>query len=771
MLTDPNQPEKSGVAGVVIVTLVLAALAWLSLQPNRLPAPLSSDAPGGLFSAGRALPDFMFLAQAPRPIASEANARARRYIVERLRAVQYAPEVQTASAQKTAFTSLGFNHKYHVTLGVANNVLVRIKGTARDRESRPALLVASHYDSAPDQLGAADASSSVAAMIETLRALRSGAPPQNDVIFLFADGEKAGSLGVRAFAEQHPWARKVGLVLQFDAAGNSGPLLLTGTRGGDGNAVAAWANAAPLAQGNSTLPVLARLTGGLQEAGPIDHIGAAQLRFANIEGSTGYSGGLDLPGRLAHGTLQHAGDTMLALVRHFGAVPLADVASADRVHFDLPVVGQVHYSTAHVWAITRLASFIFVVVCCAAVKQSGMELRMLGAGSLVFLVIAGGMATAAVTLWQNIPGLREAYNPMAGGAGARDVWYLLAYLSLGIALFIEAQRRLHKAIGLPATVLGALFLLLLLLATASYFLPGATYLLAWPLMGALLAYGALFVPSVAALPRAARLAILAAGMAPAVILFAPLIRQMVTLFTPQRSALLMLTLAAMLGLGGALLAAVRRRFIAPILLAVCAGALHTASNTVQYDAPTARANRMTYLKDTYSWKAWWLMPAEPLDDWSRPFFADTSGPREVREVFGMGQEEIWVAPAPRSKVEFPEVVALKDEEVDGRRKIAFSMRSKNNAPTVTVRVEDAYTLEARLDGKVLTDKRAKQWSMTLHGMGGREHLVELDLSRGSIARVYINERIPGLPAEAGAPRPGHTPLTGMTIASDMLVFR
>jgi hypothetical protein len=142
----------------------------------------------------------------------------------------------------------------------------------------------------------------------------------------------------------------------------------------------------------------------------------------------------------------------------------------------------------------------------------------------------------------------------------------------------------------------------------------------------------------------------------------------------------------------------------------------------------------------------------------------------LREVFGMGWDDMWIEPAPKNHIVFPEVFALKDDEHNGRRTIAFTVRSKNKAPTISVRVEDAVTLQARLNGKLLTDKRSKFWSMKLHGMGDRENLFELDLEPGSIARVYIQERIPGLPDEAKNPRPGHTPLTGTTIASDMLVF-
>lgn len=146
-------------------------------------------------------------------------------------------------------------------------------------------------------------------------------------------------------------------------------------------------------------------------------------------------------------------------------------------------------------------------------------------------------------------------------------------------------------------------------------------------------------------------------------------------------------------------------------------------------------------------------------------------PRSLREVFGISEEDLWVAPAPRNHIAFPDVMTLKDVERDGRRTVAFSVRSRNNAPTIVVGVADASTLAARLDGKPLSSTLSKMWSLTLHGRGGRENVIELDLEPDSMARVYIEERIPGLPGEAGKPRPGYTHGTGMTVASDMLVLR
>ena len=767
----PFQPllEKSSAAVAAAAMLILALLAWLALRPVVPPLPLGSDTPAAAFAASRATPAFRFLAQAPRPIASDSNARARQYIVERLRSLELDPQVHSASAQKT---SVGFVGDYHVSVGVAHNILVRKDGSAPDHARRPALLVASYYDSAPDKIGAAGASSLVAAMLETLRALQHGAPLANDVIFLFADGEKSGALGARAFASGHPWARNIGLVLQFDAAGNSGPLLLTGARGGNGQLVAGWIEAAPLAVGTSALSLLAREAPALLQGGPLDRVGPAGMRFANIEGSPGYTGAFDAPGNVAPATLQHAGDTMLALTRYFGDRPLAAIASADEVHFELPFAGQVHYSVEHVWALTRLVCFLFFLACCMAVKHLDMELRMLLAGAMAFMMLAFALAVTAISLWKGFPSLHAGYNPIANGAGARDRWYFLAYVTLGAALFIELQRILHKTIGTPATTLGALLVLVLALVAGSWAMPGATYLLAWPMISTLLVYGLLQIPAVAALPHALRIAILLAGMAPAVLLFAPLLQQVSTLFTSERSALLMLALSAMLGLGTMLFAAMRRRFVAPLLLMVCFGAVMTAERTRQYEAALAAPNRMTYLNDAYSWKAWWVMPAEPLDAWSRPFFAEAkNGPRELREVYGMTRVEQWVARAPGHKVAYPDIVVLKDDDDGNRRRIVFTLRSKNKAPTMELRVDGADTLASRLDGKTLTDQRARSWSMSLHGTGEREHRFELDLSSDSIARIYIQERIPGLPDNAGGARPAHTPLTEMTVSSDMLVFR
>ena len=62
------------------------------------------------------------------------------------------------------------------------------------------MLVVAHYNSQPHAPGAGDDGAGVAAMLETLRALRVGPPLLHDVIWLFSDGEEAGMLGAQAYA-------------------------------------------------------------------------------------------------------------------------------------------------------------------------------------------------------------------------------------------------------------------------------------------------------------------------------------------------------------------------------------------------------------------------------------------------------------------------------------------------------------------------------------------------------------------------------------------
>ncbi|WP_229425285.1 hypothetical protein [Massilia sp. Se16.2.3] len=106
------------------------------------------------------------------------NHAARDYLVAQLRALGLAPHVQRAVVQKNY---VDYNANYEATMGVVHNVLVRLPG-ARPTGcgARPLLLVA-QIDSETASLGAARSAAPMAALLETVRALRAGTPPANDI--------------------------------------------------------------------------------------------------------------------------------------------------------------------------------------------------------------------------------------------------------------------------------------------------------------------------------------------------------------------------------------------------------------------------------------------------------------------------------------------------------------------------------------------------------------------------------------------------------------
>ncbi|MES2149855.1 MAG: M28 family peptidase [Pseudomonadota bacterium] len=769
MHTEKPLLEKSSAAVVAAVVLAIAGLCVLALWPRPIPRPLPANAPPASFSAERAFIDIAMLARKPRPIGSDANAEARRYLLEHLRALGLDPQVQSATTQKTDIDRYG---NAHVTLAVVSNIVARLPGNAPDHAQRPALLLSAHYDTAPQSLGAAAAAAPVAAVLETVRALRFHAPLPNDVIVLMLDGETGVKLGSRAFVEQHPWSHEVGMVLQFETGGSRGPMMLYETRGGDGNAVSAWARTAALPLGSSLMHELH----GLNDGKALKQLGVTGLIFTNVEGAPDALGSLDTPQRLDHGTLQHMGETMLALTGQFGKQPLAQVASPDHVYFELPLVGLVHYSSTLIWPFTRLACLLFTGVFFLTLQRSQIAPRDVVNGALAYLLMGASMALAAYFVWLCFPWLHPAYKPLFEGAGKHDNWYLLAFMALASGLFVFLQRRLQEVIGLAAAALGALLAMTLLLLVTSALMPGASYLLTWPLFAALFAFAALHAGPGARMGQGGRIAILLAGVTPGVLLVVPLLRDVYLALTPERMNLPIGLLAILLGLGTVLLAAIRIRFMSRALVLASAGLLLVARAGAPYGEVPPQPNHLAYLKDAYSWKSYWLMPGHALDDWSVQYFKEQSAPRRLIETGDYDGPRQWVASAPRSDVAFPYIEVLKDDEGDTMRHIEFLLVSKNRAPAVELRIAGAHALRTEVNGRKLTTTTSNFWSMSLHGMRDQRMLFKMDLEPGKVFRILVEERIPGLPPHQAPPRapdarPVFTPLTETTIASDTLVFR
>jgi len=149
-----------------------------------------------------------------RRVGTPGGARARRYLVERLRALGLRP------------LGAGYEHRFTLadTTRAGVNLLAVIPGTRR-RERY--LVVSAHYDhvgivKGEIYNGADDNASGVAAVLAIAEALRR-APPAHSVLIALFDGEEAGLLGAKAFLAAPPVAKdRIALELNLDMVGHSG---------------------------------------------------------------------------------------------------------------------------------------------------------------------------------------------------------------------------------------------------------------------------------------------------------------------------------------------------------------------------------------------------------------------------------------------------------------------------------------------------------------------------------------------------------------------
>ena len=441
-----NFPDtRPNVAAALAAFIFPGALVWLSIALVQPPRAVPESAPAGEFSSGRAMKHVRAIAQRPHPTGSEEIERVRRYIVGELSALGVNSEIQT-----TEVVPQQAGDDRPVTAARVENIVARVRGTANSR----ALMLAAHYDSVPTGPGASDDGAGVAALLETLRALKAGAPLKNDLIILVTDAEELGLIGARGFAQEHPWMKDVGLVLNFEARGAGGPSFMFETSEGNGALIRELADAAPHAVANSLMYAVYKRLPNDTDMTVFKRAGAAGLNFAYADRITSYHTALDSADELDERSLQHHGSYALSLTRRFGERDLGDLRSRDAVYFN----ALVHYSEAGIIPLTALVSILFIAVVLLGLRKRALTIGGMAAGFLAFLLAAGLSAALVTGVW------RVARNLHAGFASLPwlrpyDIRpYVLGFVFLTIALFAAVYAFLFRKTSAANLSAGALVL-------------------------------------------------------------------------------------------------------------------------------------------------------------------------------------------------------------------------------------------------------------------------------------------------------------------------
>lgn len=466
----------------VVVISVIALAVLLSASVLLTPKVQPQNAPPEVFSAARAVRHVERIAIEPHPAGSAAQEKARDYIVSELERLGLEPEIQTGYAANDAQGILGLVPY----AGDVENISVRIAGTAQNDE---AILMLAHYDSTYGGPGAADDASGVATLLETIRALTAGPALQNDVIFLFTDGEEAGLLGATLYADTAPALPDIRLVMNFEARGSRGPSVMFETSDQNGWIMEEFVKSAPSPIAYSFTQDVYKLVSNMTDFTPFRDAGKAGLNFANLGGMETYHNPQDTPENLSLRFLQHQGSYALSLARHFGNLPLADAGSPNAVYFT--VMRSVTALYPEGWAIplavSACAVFIGALIVGCRKKRITVKGTVQGFGvSILMFAAAAGAGIAAQLLFSKLYYKPENVATLTDLVALRrtlifngNLW-MITTLVFSVLLLLVLHRLFSRRIAGSDLLSGSLLTWAILAVLSGVFAKGASYLFVWP---------------------------------------------------------------------------------------------------------------------------------------------------------------------------------------------------------------------------------------------------------------------------------------------------
>lgn len=513
-----------------LLPIVIIGAILIGITQVKAPNPVASSAPPEVFSAERAMEKLQVIAKEPHPLLSSAHDRVRDYLMDELRALGLEPEIQ----KEYAVSDYSALFK-----GMIENIVVKIPGT----DSSKAVMIAAHYDSVRTGPGAGDDGAAIAAMLETVRALQASGPLKNDLILLMTDGEEYGLLGAKAFVEKHPWVKDVGLVLNFEARGNRGPSFMFETSGQNGWLVQEYVKADPYPVAYSLIYNVYKIMPNDTDMTMFLKGGLTGLNFAFGEGVNAYHSPIDTPENLDQSSLQHHGEHMLSLTKHFGNLDLnaPQVEQPDRIYFNVLGWKMISYPQSWNYGLLVIAALVFLATLWHGFARKRLSLLGMTGGFLVTMVNVGVIFGVIKLLWA-----------LLGSILAEDTYVLVLtdpkvslYVFVGtVVCTVLLQWGMMRwgtfKIRVDNVWAGVLLLWFLLSIALVVWLPGGSYMFIWPLLFSMAGFNLVL----AVAPRMLDLghlqgmvSVLAA--VPGIVLFTPIVYLIYILMTMQMAGPIM----------------------------------------------------------------------------------------------------------------------------------------------------------------------------------------------------------------------------------------
>jgi hypothetical protein len=736
---------------IVLTLLVWSAQSWLSALPEAKP----ESAPLTEFSASRAIEllDHLLQENEPHPLGSEANKLVRSRIVTWLDEAGIDSEIQSAWGCASKRNACGW----------VENIIARIPGTDRNQ---PHVALMAHYDSVPMAPGAGDDGSGVVAVLETARALKAHGQLPNPVLLIITDGEETGLLGAEAFFKFHPLAKEIGVLLNVEGSGTTGPSMVLRTAMGNATYMAHYLDGAGY-------PFGASLANEVFKRMPNDTDFSVSLRsdipgidFTFSAERNHYHTPNDSVANLNPRTVQHHGENLLPTALRLAREDLNQLDPEHVVYTGIFGTWIQWPSSMSKWLLVLAA----VLLLAASIRLPGTYRQLAAAATLVPLAIVVCSSLLAFLAFRALDAINGTTVSWPAYLWPYRMVLFSAMLTPALIISAIANRRLSVFVTLLGSWIFWLLLSLLLVVT----LPDAANLLLIPLLPAAVL---LFIAARAPLGEGVRNALCLATL----VLAVPMLDTAILLEQTQGYQLVVSTFAFIVLFTHIFGAFARGSLVKQaILLGTTLFVVGMIAATVLplYSAWRPQLVNIDYIENADEQAAYWRLRSAGPPPESILEHADFTLP-EIQLYPWANTKQPDLANATNVALPVPGLTVLSDESNGDGRRVRLRLHS-NRAARFLQLVLPANSSPVRysIGGNEVEPKPATGDSdkgvFRFVFLGVQSHDVEvtIDFENSEPVTAYLLDATTALPAEAKAMLAARPPLASPVHSGDMaLVFK
>jgi hypothetical protein len=580
---------------------------------------------------------------------------------------------------------------------------------------------------------------------------------KNDVIALFTDGEEAGLLGAKAFVEQHPSAMDIGLVLNFEARGNRGPVLMFETSSVDRWLIDEFAAAAPYPFSSSMFDEVYQRLPNDTDFTIFKDLQLSGFNFSNIDGHAAYHASLDSIANIDERTLQHHGLYMLPLVRHFGNLSLEQRQAEMLVYFDLLGLTLIRYSYATAIVLIIVASLLFGAVACLCIRAGEATPTGVLWGCLIFLLqlcfASLGILAAQSLLTAIYPEL-----VLPNGDAYNSYLLLMSFTSIVAAVTATNQALWQRRARAADLTLGALAWWLVAAIGAIAGAPGTSYLFVWPLVFILTGVAVFIGAKRANLPASLRVGLLLLCSVLPIVLFVPIISLLFVALTLRLSLIPALAAAFFWGLLFPYLSLPiqpRYRIIAGSALLAGSSFLIAGILAGGFDAQHPKPNNILYGFNADTGEAVWATADQATDEWTAQFLTGELRKTRLPAYFPFTPKQFLSVLTEPVALPAPALTILEDTSAGGARRLRMRVTSSRQAPLIWVYVTpSSKILGGMINGRPIrrpaeVSSAEDRWGMLYWGSPPTGFELLLETRDDQPLTIELIDRVEGLPAIRG----------------------